>query len=151
MKRKLNLWHRLGCFLTGWDKESVTKSSLQTLTKLNRITSAIFLISLIWFFVLYKFGEFYFKLSGEIDPLQPDLPPTDPYYIWRIFCGIIGVILVVQIERQVTLQISKSRTKWVRIPIAVLMALIGSVIFDQILFKDDIEIKRMNYVQDQVE
>ncbi len=140
-KRKMNWWIRLGCFLTGWNKDILQNCSEHSFKKLKRVTSALLVISMIWFFVLYKFGEFYLGFNNE----------KDPYYIQRIVCGLIGVILVIQIERQVVLNISKD--KWLTIirgATAMLMALIGSIIFDQIIFKDDIEIKKHSYIQEEV-
>ena len=140
--KKISWWVRLGCFLTGWNKDILKECSEHSFKELKRVTSAMMVISLIWFFVLYKFGEFYMGFKGE----------ADPYFIKRVACGIIGIILVVQIERQVVLHISNIPiVKWTRVCMAILMALLGSTIFDQIMFKDDIEAEKLSYIQAQVE
>ena len=61
--------------------------------------------------------------------------------------AFVMVIMVIQVERQIILTIGKNR--WAmsfRVIIGLVMAIIGSVILDQIIFKDDIEKQKMQNV-----
>ncbi len=141
-KRKMNWWIRLGCFLTGWNKDILQNCSEHSFKKLKRVTSGILIISIIWFLIIYKFSEFYLGFN-EV---------TDPNLIKRIVAGLLGVFLIIQIERQIIL--NYTNIKWVkgaRIFLAFLMAFIGATIFDQVIFKDDIERAKMESDQKQSE
>lgn len=61
------------------------------------------------------------------------------------------VVVIIQIERQIILTIGKNRSvKTFRIIIGIVMAIIGSVIIDQVMFKDDIERERITIDQEKV-
>lgn len=69
----------------------------------------------------------------------------------RIITALIFVVIIIQIERQIILTVGKS--SWLngfRVVIAFIMAILGSAILDQIIFKDDIEKKMIQIVDRQV-
>jgi hypothetical protein len=50
------------------------------------------------------------------------------------------IIIVIQIERQIILSVGKNKlVPLFRVAIEVVMAVIGSVIIDQIIFREDVE------------
>ena len=135
-RKKLHWWIRFGCFLSGWNKNILRNCSEHSFKELKRVTAAIIIISLIWFFVFYKFAKIYLDYGN----------------LGSIIAGLIGIIIVIQIEKQIVLHISK--TKWIstiRIVMAVLMALLASTIFDQVIFKGDIDYAREKRLQNKVE
>lgn len=128
-------WIRLGCYLTGYNYRIVSASSEITAKAVKRYTSAILIVCLLWSFIGYMF--------------------TKRYLFGTAIDGVIGatvmVLIVIQIERQIILSVHPS--KWLifaRSIIAILMAIIGSIIVDQILFKQDIELEKITYIQARV-
>ena len=102
-----NWWLKFGCFLTGYNYNLLTQCSEVSAKEVKRFTSALLIISVIWFFIGYAFTNRYlhFGIPGSM------------------IGGLISVFLVVQIERQIIMQTSKNRsTLLVRGLIAIVMA-----------------------------
>jgi hypothetical protein len=64
--------------------------------------------------------------------------------------SIIMVVIIVQVERQIILGTKNTFAVIFRILIGLVMAILGSVIIDQIVFKEDIEKQKMFTVEDEV-
>lgn len=130
-----NWWFRIGCFLTGWNikiLESCTESSRK---QLKKYTSAILILIILWAFIGFSFAERYVRA-----PLWGCLLTT-----------FIFVIIIIQIERQIILTVGKNYSlATFRLVIALIMAVLGSAILDQIIFKEDIEKKMIEIVDRQV-
>jgi hypothetical protein len=118
-------WLKLSCFLIGWDYRIVKDCSELTKRDAKRYISAIILISLIWFFVGYSFGSHYLSLNGWLSVLS----------------GLIAIVAVVQIERQIITSDKTTLLFISRIALALIMAGIGAVMIDQYMFKQDIAMK----------
>lgn len=134
-KRSLNLWTRLGCILTGYNYMLLKNCSEASFRSLRRTTSALMIICLIWGTVGYGFAKMYLELSVYTS----------------IITSITMVFLVIQIERQVILK--SNRSNWLsffRVCIGILMAIIGAVIVDQVIFQEDIEIAKEKLVLEKV-
>ncbi len=130
-----NKWLRFGCFLTGYNFEIIQNSSEISAKSVSRYTSAIIIICIIWAFVGYSFTQRYLHLDT----------------IGAIIGSGIFVIIVIQIERQIILSIKPG--KWLYLSrgiIAVMMAIIGSLIIDQIIFKDDIELEKVSFMEERI-
>jgi len=130
-----NWWFKLGCFLTGWNSkilESCTESSRK---QLKKYASALLILIILWGLIGYLFAERYVRIPG-----------------WG--CAITAVfmiVIVLQIERQIILTVGNlGWLKFFRFLIAFIMAIIGSAIIDQIIFKEDIEKKMVEIVDRQV-
>lgn len=130
-----NWWFNIGCFLTGWNSkilESCTESSRK---QLKKYSSAILILIILWSFIGYSFAERYVRAPW-----------------WGcLITAVIFVIIIIQIERQIILTVGKN--PWLstfRLVIAFIMAIIGSAILDQIIFKEDIEKKMIEIVDRQV-
>ena len=121
-----NWWTKIGCLLTGWNYkilESCTESSRK---QLKKYTSAILILVILWAFIGYSFADRYAQT---------------PWW-GSLITAIIFVIIIIQIERQIILTVGKNHPLAIfRLVIALIMAIIGSAIIDQIIFKDDIEKK----------
>ena len=130
-----NWWTRIGCFLTGWNiniLESCTESSRK---QLKKYSSAILILVILWAFIGYSFAERY----------------VDAPWWSCLITAIIFVVIIIQIERQIILTVGKNHALAIfRLIIAFIMAIIGSAILDQIIFKDDIEKKMIEIVDMQV-
>lgn len=131
-----NWWIRFGCFLTGYNYDILRNSSEASSKTLKKYTASLLIVCILWMFVGYSFTNRYLKTG----------------VIGSIFGGIICTIIVIQIERQIILNINPTKKLFAfRGIIAGLMALIGSIIIDQIIFKEDIDLEKITYIQARVE
>lgn len=131
-----NWWVKFGCFLTGYNYQIVKQSSEVSVKAVKKYTSALLIISLLWAFIGYAFTSRYLHAS----------------LLGAITGGLIMVIVIIQIERQIILTVGKNPgAATFRMCLGFIMAIIGSVILDQITFKDDIEKKQLTYNQTYVD
>lgn len=130
-----NIWVRFGCFLTGYNYSIVKNCSEISVKAVKRYTSALLIVCLLWAFIGFSFTSRYLT-AGLIE---------------SIVGSIIFIIIIIQIERQIILAINPS--KWLyatRAIIAITMAIIGSVILDQIIFQQDIELEKITFIEARV-
>jgi hypothetical protein len=130
-----NWWIRIGCFLTGYNYKIIENSSEASAKSVKKYLSAIIIVSLLWGFIGYAFTNRYLHADKTVS----------------LAGALIMVIVVIQIERQIILSIGKIRLAAIfRAMIGIVMALIGSLIIDQVLFKDDIEKENVSHITDDV-
>lgn len=130
-----NWWIKFGCFLTGYNYDIVRNSSEISVKAVKRYTAAILIVCILWAFIGYSFTNRYLR-GGEIV---------------SCFGALIFVIIIIQIERQLILSINPSKSLMIaRGVIAFMMAIIGSVIIDQIIFKEDIELEKITFIEERV-
>tara|TARA_B100000780_G_scaffold210832_1_gene150745 strand:- start:1736 stop:2719 length:984 start_codon:yes stop_codon:yes gene_type:complete len=119
-----DFWVKLGCFITGYSYTLIRNSSEASRKTVKKFLSAILLIGTIWFAVGYLFVSRYFDANSTVSLLS----------------GVVMVIAVIQIERQIILA---SNLQWwgalLRFLLGALMAVIGATVIDQVMFKDDVE------------
>jgi hypothetical protein len=130
-----NWWIRFGCFLTGYNYGIVRNSSEVAAKAVKRYTSAMLIVCIIWAFIGYTFTKRYLH-GGPIGSIAGSL---------------VLVTIIIQIERQIILSINPS--KWLYISrgiIAAMMAIIGAIIIDQIIFKEDIELEKITFIENRV-
>lgn len=123
-----NYWLRVGCFLTGYKYDIIKGCSELAAKRVKRFTSAVLIIAIIWGFIGYAFSARYLK--------------TEWYF--SLLGALITLFVVVQIERIIIL--SPRGRIWpmiFRVFIGLAMAVIGSIIIDQIMFKEDIEKEKL--------
>lgn len=126
---------KLGCFLTGYNYNILNKCSEASSKHLKKVTSAMLIIMMVWGFIGYTFTGQYMHLGT----------------LGQIIGAIVLIVIVVQIERQIILTIGENiLAKKFRIAIAVIMAILGSIIVDQIVFKEDIENQKIEYIQTKI-
>jgi hypothetical protein len=129
------IWVRFGCFLTGYNYNIIKASSEAAAKTVKKYTAAMVIVCILWFFIGFTFAQRYLQLSVD----------------GSIAGGLIAVIIIVQIERQIILSIGPSRGLYIaRGAIAVMMAILGSIIIDQIIFKDDIELKKITSIEKRI-
>lgn len=126
---------KLGCFITGYNYTIIKNSSEASAKTVKKFLSAILIVSILWGFIGYSFAHRYLH-TGVAASLA---------------VALIMIIIVIQIERQIILSIGKNRlVPLFRILIGIVMAVIGSVIIDQIIFREDVEKARISNIQDEV-
>jgi hypothetical protein len=130
-----NWWIRFGCFLTGYNYGIVRGSSEIAAKAVKRYTAALVIVCILWSFIGYTFTKRY--LHGGM---------------WGSLAGAsVFVIIIIQIERQIILSMTPSRWLYIsRGIIAMMMAIIGAVIIDQIIFKEDIELEKITFIEARV-
>lgn len=130
-----NWWIKFGCFLTGYNYGIVANSSEVAAKAVKRYTSALMIVCILWSFIGYNF-TFRYVHGGT----------------WgSIAGGILFVIIIIQIERQIILSINPSKWLYVfRGVIAIMMAIIGAIIIDQIIFKEDIDLEKITFLDERV-
>jgi len=121
----MNGWTRFKCFIVGWNPDILKNCSEASYKALKKYASSILILLFIWGATGYTFAQRYLSVHSW----------------WGCaLTALIFMIIVIQIERQVILTVGKN--KWIvrfRTLLAILMALIGSTILDQIIFKNDVE------------
>lgn len=130
-----NWWLRFGCFLTGYNYGIVRASSEVSAKAVKRYTAALLIVCILWSFIGYTFTKRYVH-GGTYG---------------SIIGAVLFVIIIIQVERQIILSINPS--KWLyffRGIIAMMMAIIGAVILDQIIFKEDIELEKITFIENRV-
>lgn len=127
-----NLWLKTGCILTGYNYKIVKSSSEATARTVKKYFSAMLIIIILWGFIGYSFAQRY----------------LDAGFTGSALVALVMILIVIQVERQIILS---SGRNWLvpgfRALIGIVMAIIGSVIIDQIIFKDDIEKGRISNLQ----
>lgn len=121
-----NFGLKVGCFLTGYSLPLISRSSEASVRRLKRYISGLIIICLMWAFVGFAFSERYLRFG----------------FLASSLAAILSVIVVVQVERQIILS---PRNRWLtvfRMVLGVAMALIGSTIVDQMIFREDIELRK---------
>ena len=131
----MNRWIKLGCKLTGWSSEVLAQCSEASRCQLSKYTSALMILILIWSVTGFCFAQRYIGLP-----------------VWG--CCIVSlffITIVIMIERQIILTTEKSFSMLAfRAIIALVMAIVGSTIFDQTMFGKDIDKQMANTIEVQV-
>jgi len=130
-----NSWLKFGCFLTGYKYDLIKHCSIASEKSVIKYTSAILLVCTIWIFIGFSFTHRYLK-GGLLE---------------SILGALVLLFVVIQIERQIILTIGKNKyIFWFRGILAIVMAVMGSILLDQIIFKDDIDNMQKKVIQDKV-
>ncbi|MGE5406501.1 MAG: DUF4407 domain-containing protein [Methanosarcina sp.] len=134
MKMK-DLWLKLGCYITGYNYTIIKNSSEASAKTVKKYLSAILIVSILWGFIGYSFAQRYLHMG----------------IAGSILVSLVMIIIVIQIERQIILSMGKnSLVPIFRTLIGVVMAVIGSVIIDQIIFREDVEKVKISNLQAEV-
>jgi len=128
----MNWWSKFGCKLTGWSSEVLAQCSDASRCRLSKYTSALMILILIWSVTGFCFAQRYIGLP-----------------MWGCcLVSVFFVTIVIMIERQIILTIEKSFSMLAfRAIIALVMAIVGSTIFDQTMFGKDIDKEMTNTIE----
>lgn len=131
-----NWWIRFGCFLTGYNYRILKGCSEVSHRSVKRYTAALVIIGILWAFIGYSFVNKY--LRGN-------------WYV-SIFGAVLFLLIIIQVERQIIMSEGTGKAKyWIRGIIALIMAIIGSIIIDQIIFREDIAHRQLFELNAQVD
>lgn len=131
----MNWWSKFGCKLTGWSSEVLAQCSEASRCQLSKYTSALMILILIWSVTGFCFAQRYIGLP-----------------VWGCcLVSLFFITIVIMIERQIILTTEKSLSMLAfRAVIALVMAIVGSTIFDQTMFGKDIDKQMANTIEIQV-
>lgn len=131
----MNCWSKFGCKLTGWSSEVLAQCSEASRCQLSKYTSALMILILIWSVTGFCFAQRYIGLP-----------------VWGCcLVSLFFITIVIMIERQIILTTEKSLSMLAfRAVIALVMAIVGSTIFDQTMFGKDIDKQMANTIEVQV-
>lgn len=130
-----DLWLKTGCYITGYNYTIIKNSSEASAKMVKKFLSAILIVSILWGFIGYTFAQRYLHMGIKGSSIV----------------ALIMIIIVIQIERQIILSVGKNYLVPVfRTLIGIVMAVIGSVIIDQIIFKEDVEKEKISNIQTEV-
>jgi hypothetical protein len=132
-----DFWVKLGCFLTGHSYTLISGSSEASRKVVRKYMSAFVLISLIWFTVGYLLTTRYFVRDN---------------FWFGLLSGLIAVIIVINVERTIVLGTNVSNwAKGLRVFLAVIIALIGATVIDQIIFEEDVAKYKKDHVSEAIQ
>jgi hypothetical protein len=128
-------WLKIGCRLIGYNYPLLKSSSIGSEKAVIKYTSAVLLVCMIWAFIGFNFTNHY--LHGGL--------------VQSILGALVLAFIVIQIERQIILTVGKNqKVLWLRAILAIAMAFIGSIIIDQMIFREDVEREKVSTIQDKV-
>lgn len=120
----MNWWIKFGCKLTGWSSSVLAQCSEASKTQLSKYTSALLILMIVWSITGFCFAQRYIGLP-----------------VWGcILVSLVFITIVIMIERQILLALHPTKKlATFRLVIAIIMAIVGSSIFDQTMFGKDID------------
>ena len=115
----------IGCFLIGWDKNILSECGEASFRQYRKLLSAISIMMVLWGTIGYCFADRYINIES---------------CALKMCVAIAFMFIVLCVERVIILTVGKARLMSVmRVLLALCMALLGSCIFDQIIFRNDIQ------------
>ena len=115
----------IGCFLIGWDRNILNECGEASYRQYRKLLSAICIMMILWGTIGYCFADRY--INTESCAL-------------KLCVSIAFMFIVLCVERVIILTVGKAKLMSVmRVLLALCMAVLGSCIFDQIIFRNDIQ------------
>lgn len=121
----MNIFTKIGCRLIGWDAQILSTCGEASKRQFRKLLSAVSIMMILWGTVGFCFARNYMNISNDF--------------------GCIGVALafmfiIICIERVIILSVGKNRLMAsFRLALALCMAFLGASIFDQLIFRNDIQ------------
>jgi len=132
----MNLMTKIECLLIGWKPEILKNCREVSYSTLKRYVAAIVILSIIWGIIGWNFADNYLALKS---------------WYGKAITSVFFIAVIVFIERYIILSHGKlTALRIFRIFLAVLMAVLGSTIFDQIVFKNDINVQMKEIRTEQI-
>lgn len=114
-----------GCLLIGWDKNILKECSEASYRQYRKLLSAICIMMVLWGTIGYCFADRYINIES---------------CFLKVCVAITFMFIVLCVERVIILTVGKARLMGImRVLLALCMAVLGSCIFDQIIFRNDIQ------------
>jgi hypothetical protein len=126
---------KFSCFLTGFNYPLISTCSEIAKKMLKRYAGLLVLISIVWAIVGYSFATRYLKATPDVGAIT----------------SMMCVLAIIIIERNIILAPKDNRPMFFfRFVLGFIMAIIGSLIIDQMIFSEDIEEQRISVIQKKV-
>jgi len=125
----MNLLTKIECFIVGWKPEILKECREVSYAMLKKYFAAIIILSIIWGVIGWNFAGNYLGIES---------------WYGKVITSMVFIAIIVCVERYIILSHGNLKTmKIFRICLAILMAILGSTIFDQIIFRNDIQTEQI--------
>ena len=115
----------LGCLLIGWNMDILKECGEASHRQFKKLLSAICIMMVLWGTIGYCFADRYINIES---------------ITLKICISMMFMFIVLCIERVIILTVGKAHLMAVmRVMLAICMSMLGSCIFDQLIFRNDIQ------------
>lgn len=115
----------LGCLLIGWNKDILKECGEASHRQYRKLISALCIMMVLWGTIGYCFADRYVNIESTI---------------LKVVVSLTFMLIVLCVERVIILTVGKARLMTaMRVMLALCMAFLGACIFDQIIFRNDIQ------------
>jgi len=115
----------IGCFLIGWNKNILSECGEASHRQYRKLLSAICIMMVLWGTIGYCFADRYINIES---------------CALKLCVSLAFMFIVLCVERVIILTVGRARLmSFMRVLLALCMAILGSCIFDQIIFRNDIQ------------
>lgn len=121
----MNTVNNIGCFLIGWDKDILSECGEASYRQYRKLLSALCIMMVLWGTIGYCFADMYINIES---------------CALKCCISFVFMLIVLCVERVIILTVGRARLmSFMRVLLALCMAVLGSCIFDQIIFRNDIQ------------
>ena len=115
----------IGCFMIGWNNDILKECGEASFRQFRKLISALCIMLILWGTIGYCFADRYINIDSTI---------------LKIGISLMFMLIVLCVERVIILTVGKARLMTImRVLLALCMAVLGSCIFDQMIFRNDIQ------------
>ena len=115
----------MGCLLIGWNKDILKECGEASQRQFRKLLSAICIMMVLWGTIGYCFADRYINIES---------------CVLKVCISLAFMFIVLCVERVIILTVGKARVmSTMRVMLALCMAFLGACIFDQIIFRNDIQ------------
>ena len=121
----MNSLTKAGCHLIGWDAQILSTCGEASKRQFRKLLSAISIMMVLWGTIGFCFADNYLNISN---------------FFGKCGVAIAFMFIILCIERVIILNVGKNKLMaTMRVMLALCMAILGASIFDQLMFKNDIQ------------
>ena len=121
----MKVFTNIGCSLIGWDRNILKECGEASHRQFRKLISAICIMMVLWGTIGYCFADRYITIES---------------CMLKCCVSLAFMFIVLCVERVIILTVGKARLmSFMRVLLALCMAVLGSCIFDQIIFRNDIQ------------
>ena len=121
----MKVFTNIGCSLIGWDRNILKECGEASHRQFRKLISAICIMMVLWGTIGYCFADRYINIES---------------CMLKCCVSLAFMFIVLCVERVIILTVGKARLmSFMRVLLALCMAVLGSCIFDQIIFRNDIQ------------
>lgn len=132
----MNMFTKLECFIVGWNPRILKDCGEASYRLLKRYMAAIIILAIIWGTIGWCFADNYIGVDS---------------FLGKALIATVFVSIIICIERFIILMVGRSRSAVIfRVILAFLMAVLGSTVFDQIIFKNDVDVRMKEIRTEQI-